>query len=131
MKHNKEYIVLLEQLRWGGQPQCPYCESKKSRSLKGENRYQCNDCYTSYSVTVGTLFHKTRVDLEKWFVAIKLVLNSPNGISVRQLAKKINVNKNTSAYMISRIYQAQIDKEEIVFKVQKISINSLFFEHKK
>jgi transposase-like protein len=112
--NQKDYLAHLEQIRWERKPKCPYCESTNSRKLKNEPRYQCNDCFTSYSVTVGTLFHKTHVDLEKWFVAIRLVLNSLGGISVRQLAKKIGVNKNTASYMIVRIRNAMTEEKELL-----------------
>jgi transposase-like protein len=126
MTHKHEdCLALLEEIRWGGVPRCPYCESIKSRKLKNEQRYQCNECFTSYSVTVGTLFHKTHVGLEKWFLAIHIVLNSPNCISGRQLSKKIEVNKNTAVYMIIRIHKAI--KEDLEF-LQSISQTTNFKE---
>lgn len=118
MKYNHEdCLALLEEIRWAGTPQCPYCQSLKSRKLKNEFRYQCNECFTSYSVTVGTLFHKTHVNLEKWFLAIYLVLNSPKGISVRQLANEIQVQKNTAASMIYRIRKAMAEESELLHKI--------------
>jgi transposase-like protein len=111
---NEDYIALLEQIRWGGEPKCPYCESTNATAYKNERRYHCNACYTSYSVTVGTLFHKTHVELKKWFLAIPLVLNSTGGISVRQLAKEIGVNKNTARYMIERIRKAMKEERELL-----------------
>jgi transposase-like protein len=54
------------------------------------------------------------VDLHKWFVAIRLVFNSPRGISVRQLAKEIGVNKNTACYMLKRIRQAIAEEQELM-----------------
>jgi transposase-like protein len=85
--------------------------------LKNEQRYQCNECFTSYSVTVGTLFHKTHVDLEKWFMAISIVLNPAKGISVRQLAKEIKVQKNTAASMIFRIRKARAEEQELLSRI--------------
>ncbi len=117
LRNNEDCLALLEQVRWGGKPKCPYCESTNFRKLKNERRYQCNECFTSYSVTVGTLFHKTHVDLQKWFIAIHLVLNSQEGISVRQLAKEIGVNKNTAHYMIERIQEAIIEKSDLLQKL--------------
>ncbi|MEH2009816.1 IS1595 family transposase [Nostoc sp.] len=113
-RNHEECLALLEQIRWGGKPKCPYCESTNSRELKNERRYQCNECFTSYSVTVGTMFHKTHVELHKWFLTIHLVLNSSGGISVRQLAKEVGVNKNTACYMIERIRQAMTDEAELL-----------------
>ncbi|MEH2320539.1 IS1595 family transposase [Nostoc sp.] len=119
-RNHKECLALLEQIRWGGQPKCPYCESTNATAYKNERRYHCNECFTSYSVTVGTLFHKTHVELQKWFVAIHLVLNSPGGISVRQLAKEIGVNRNTAAYMIERIRKTTIQEQQILHKITEI-----------
>jgi transposase-like protein len=118
--NNDECLTLLEQIRWGGKPKCPYCESTKATAYKSERRYHCNECFTSYSVTVGTLFHKTHVDLHKWFVAIRLVLDSPGGVSVRQLAKEIGVNKNTACYMLERIRKATIEEREVLQHLRKI-----------
>lgn len=121
MTHKHEdCLALLEEIRWGGVPRCPYCESTNSTAIKNKPRYHCYACFTSYSVTVGTLFHKTYVDLQKWFLAIHLVLNSPGGISVRQLAKEISVNKNTAASMIIRIRKANIEESELVQKLMQI-----------
>ena len=122
MKNNhEECLALLEQIRWGGIPQCPYCQSTNSTAIKKEHRYHCNACFNSYSVTVDTLFHKTRVDLHKWFVAIHLVLNSSGDTSVRQLAKKIGVNKNTAAYILKRIRQSMAEEPELLQKIVEMN----------
>lgn len=114
---HKDCLVYLEKIRWAGTPQCPYCESTNSTAIKRENRYHCNTCFNSYSVTVGTLFHKTYVDLPKWFLAIYLVLNSQESISSRKLAQKIGVNKNTACYMSARIRKAMTEDRELLEKL--------------
>ncbi len=116
-QNNDKYLTLLEKIRWGTKPKCPYCESINATAYKKERRYHCNSCYTSYSVTVGTLFHKTHVSLEKWFLAINLVLNSLEDISVRKLAKEVGVNKNTACYMIERIRKATFEEKEFMQRV--------------
>lgn len=104
----------LEKVKWQGKPSCPYCTSKKSTPLPKERRHHCNKCNTSYSVTVQTIFHKTKLDLQLWFVAISLVLNAKKGISSRQLGRDIGVNKNTSWYMLMRIRRAMRDDGEML-----------------
>ncbi len=110
-------LSYLEQVRWGGKPTCPYCGSKRATALKRQHRYHCNACNTSYSVTVGTIFHKTRVDLQKWFLAIVLILNTKKGISGRQLARDIEVNKDTAWYMAMRIRRAMIEQRELLQRI--------------
>lgn len=114
MKTQKQYLELLEKIRWGGLPKCPYCDSTNFTSIKKENRYHCNSCLNSYSVTVKTLFHKSHVDLYKWFVAINLVLKSQKNITVLELADKIKVNKNTASYMITRLCKAMSEDSELL-----------------
>src|SRR3990167_7097814 len=96
----------LEAVRWNGKPKCPYCKSGRQTPVPQEKRYHCNSCNTTYSVTVGTIFHKTKLDLQKWFLAISLVLNAKKGISARQLARDIEVNKNTALFVLMRIRKA-------------------------
>lgn len=107
-------IEYLEILRWNKKPTCPYCKSKNSTPMPNEKRHHCNNCNTSYSVTVGTIFHKTKLDLQKWFLAITLILNAKKGMSSRQLARDLNVNKNTAWYMGMRIRRAMIEQRELM-----------------
>jgi transposase-like protein len=107
-------IEHLENVRWHGKPVCPYCKSTKVTPLKKEKRHHCNNCNTSFSVTVGTIFHKTKVDFQKWFVAISLILNAKKGISSRQLSRDINVNKDTGWFMAMRIRRAMNEYGELL-----------------
>jgi transposase-like protein len=104
-------IKHLEKVRWNNQPVCPYCNSKNQTPLPKEQRYHCNNCNTTFSVTVHTIFHKTKCDLQKWFLAISLTLNAKKGISARQLSRDIEVTKDTAWYMMMRIRKAFEDKE--------------------
>jgi len=101
-------------VRWKGKPVCPYCKSTKSTPVPKEARYHCNTCNTSFSVTVGTIFHNTKLDLQKWFLAVSLILNAKKGISARQLARDIDVNKNTAWSMGMRIRKAMLDSGDLL-----------------
>jgi len=107
----ESYVHCLEHLRWRGLPRCPYCTSIKSSFLKESARHHCNTCNTHYSVMVGTPFHHTHVGLEKWFLLINLLINTDTQYSSRQVAKIINVNKNTACRMIKRINVALLNMD--------------------
>ena len=79
-----------------------------------ELRHHCNNCNTSFSVTVQTVFHKTQLDLQKWFLAISIILNAKKGISSRQLARDLGVNKDTAWYMQMRIRKAMTQGSELL-----------------
>jgi len=107
-------IKHLEKVRWNNEPVCPYCGSKNQSSLPKEQRYHCNNCNTTFSVTVNTIFHKTKVDLQKWFLAISLVLNAKKGLSARQLGRDIEVTKDTAWYMLMRIRKTFVDDADLL-----------------
>ncbi|MFO8101217.1 MAG: IS1595 family transposase, partial [Dehalococcoidia bacterium] len=102
----------LEKVRWQGTPICPYCKSDKTTPAPKEHRHHCNNCNTTFSVTVGTIFHHTHLPLQKWFLAISLVLNAKKGISARQLARDLEVNKNTAWLLAMRIRKAMYEHEQ-------------------
>ena len=87
-------ISHLEKARWGGTVSCHYCGS--FNTAKSQHRHRCYDCKTSFSVTVGTIFHRTHMPLQKWFLAIMLILNAKKGLSALQLSRDLEVNKNTA-----------------------------------
>lgn len=104
----------LEKVRWKNIPTCPYCRSIKQTPIKSSSRYHCNTCNTSYSVMIGTIFENSKLDFQKWFQAISLVINSKKRISSRQLANEIRVTKDTAWYMIERIKKGKIEYREIL-----------------
>lgn len=102
-------IEYLEQKRWGDTPICSYCESTNTYKAKDRLRHHCNSCRKSFSVTIKTIFHDTRLPLQKWFLALCLVLNARKGISSCQLGRDIEVRQPTAWSMMRRIRNAMKD----------------------
>ena len=107
-------LAHLEAVKWKGKPTCPYCKNQNSTAVPKEHRHHCNTCNTSFSVTVGTIFHNTKMDLQKWFLALSLILNAKKGISARQLGRDLEVHRNTAWYAAMRIRVAMIDQGELL-----------------
>jgi len=105
-------IAHLEAVRWKGEPFCPYCGSLNPTPLPKESRHHCNACNTTFSVTVGTIFHHTHLPLQKWFLAVSIVLNAKKGLSARQLARDLETNKNTGWRMGMQIRRAMGEREQ-------------------
>ena len=103
-------IAHLEAARWHGEPHCPYCGSLNTHP--NQHRHYCYDCKTSFSVTVGTIFHRTHLPLQKWFLAIILMLNAKKGLSALQLSRDIKVNKNTAWRISMQIRKAMTQAEQ-------------------
>ena len=103
-------IAHLEKARWGDTPRCPYCQS--TNTARTPKRHRCYACKTSFSVTVGTIFHHTHMPLQKWFLAISLMLNAKKGLSALQLSRDIQVNKNTAWRIAMQIRKAMTQTEQ-------------------
>ncbi len=103
-------IEHLEKSRWSKRVWCPYCGS--INVARNQHRWRCYDCKTSFSVTVGTIFHKTRIPLQKWFLAISLIMNAKKGVSALQLSRDLKVNKNTGWRIAMQIQKAMNQAEQ-------------------
>ena len=98
----------IEQVRWQGEPICPYCKLANATVVPKEQRYHCNYCNTSFSVTVSTMFYQPHLPLQKWFLAISLIINAKKGIAARQLARHLKVHRNTAWRMGMKIREAMV-----------------------
>ena len=102
-------IAHLEQVRWGNTPACPHCGSLHV-ARKAENqrvgRWNCHDCKASFNVLSGTVMQKTKIPLQKWFLAIALIVNAKKSLSSHQLARDLEMHQNTAWYLMQRIRAA-------------------------
>ena len=102
-------IEHLEDIRWGDQAHCPHCEGGHvARKCDGDRvgRWNCHDCKSSFNVLSGTIFEKTRVPLQKWFLGIGLMVNAKKSLSSYQLARDADLTQQTALYMQQRIRAA-------------------------
>ena len=96
----------LERVRWPLGAQCTNCGSTAvARKADGfrKGRWNCHTCKNSFNVLAGTFMQKTKIDLQKWFLAIGIVLNAKKGVSSWQLSRDLDLNQKTAWYMVMRI----------------------------
>ena len=99
----------LEQVRWGkNSPYCPHCGStgvgRRTESEIGRiGRWNCHDCHACFKVTCGTVFHGTKIPLQKWFLAIALIMNAKKSLSSHQLSRDLDLNQKTAWYIMTHI----------------------------
>ena len=110
----KKCIEHLEKIKWKDKPVCPYCSYLNNCPTKDGLRHHCNTCNNSFSVTIDTIFHQTHLPLQKWFLAITLILNAKKGISSRQLARDLEVNKDTAWRMQMQIRNAMVETPSLM-----------------
>ena len=96
----------LEKVRWADSPECPYCQSShvgRKADNGRQGRWNCYDCGSSYNVLAGTIFSKTKIPLQKWFLALALMTNAKESLSSHQLARDLDLNQKSAWYLQTRI----------------------------
>jgi len=100
----------LEAQLWPDGPVCPHCRSKDTTALAGKvhrkGLHQCNECREQFSVTVGTVFERSKIPLAKWVLATHLMAASKKGISSKQLGRMLGVTYKSAWFMSHRIREA-------------------------
>ena len=115
-KTQEQAIEYLETVRWKGQPVCMYCGSLSvgphASSDRSMRRWQCRDCHSAFSVTVGTIFHRTHVPLRSWFLVLALMLNAKKSASAYQIARDLGMRRPTIWSMMHRIRVAMASSQD-------------------
>jgi len=93
----------LARMRWPNGVTCPRCGAKHPPYLQSRRKWQCRECRYQFSVTAGTVFHKTHIDLPRWLIALWLMCYSPKGVSAKQIQRELGVTYKTAWYMTRRI----------------------------
>jgi transposase-like protein len=97
----------LRDLRWPRGVECPRCgEQSRLLWLESRSRWHCYGCRYQFSITAGTLFHGSHLPVWKWFVAVHLTLESPNGLSANELRRTIGGSYKTAWFAAQRIRAA-------------------------
>lgn len=100
----------LENHLWPDGPTCPFCGAiDQATALESRpGLYQCNakECRKQFTVTVGTLFERSHIPLNKWLLVAFLVCASKKGISAHQVHRMIGVSYKSTWFMMHRLREA-------------------------
>jgi len=116
---DEQCLAYLEATRWPNGVRCPVCGADKiskitRKSTKDNKRtqlYQCLEktCNSQFSATAGTIFHDSHLPLNKWFMAIALLVDAKKSMSALQLSRHLHCNYRTAWYLAHRIREAMVD----------------------
>lgn len=102
----------LEARVWPQGPVCPHCGSTGSdvRKLEGSKHrpgvYQCNACREQFTVTVKTVFERSKIPLSKWLAALFLLTASKKGVSAHQVHRSLGISYKSAWFMMHRLREA-------------------------
>lgn len=105
----------LEARVWANGRVCPKCgnaDQDKITKLEGKAHrpgvYQCNEpeCRLQFTVTVNTVFERSKIPLSKWLAALFLMTASKKGVSAHQIHRMLGISYKSTWFMMHRLREA-------------------------
>lgn len=106
----------LESEPWAEGRPCPHCGVvDRSTRIGGTNArpglYMCNACRKQLTVTVGTLYERSKNPHNRWLAATHLMMASNKGVSALQICRMLGLSKKTARFLCHRIRQSLRDTD--------------------
>lgn len=106
----------LEAVLWPDGPFCRHCgnsDPDKIAKMQGKSArpglHYCNECKREFTVTVGTIFERSKVPLTKWWMATHLFNQGKNGVSAHEIHRTLGVTYKTAWFMMHRLREAMAE----------------------
>ena len=118
------------EVRWPQGPVCLRCAADHPTWMRGRHIFQCNSCRYQYSVTTGTVLHRSRLSLAAWFhTASALIRYHRDGwhvyhLPVLELASDLGTSYAT-AHRTRKIALMDVQRGGEGFLSQAICVGSL------
>lgn len=98
----------LEKAMWPAGPVCPHCGERShiTRLAGGSHRrglHKCNTCNGHFTVTVGSLFARSKVPLHLWLRAIRYLVEADAAKPAAGLSAALELSAKTTNYLVQRI----------------------------
>jgi len=114
--------------RWPNGFVCPKCGGKNYWRISTRGLYKCSDCRHQVSLTAGTIFHKTRTPLMKWFMLIFRMATSKTGVSINEMRRELEINDYKTVWtMAHKIRKAMADRDARYTLAGLVEIDESFF----
>ena len=101
-------LNFLVAIRWPDGVTCPTCGSKRVSFLSTRRLWKCSQRHDrrQFSIKVGSIFEDSPLPLDKWLLAMWLIINCKNGVSSYEVHRALKVTQQTAWFMLHRIRKA-------------------------
>lgn len=118
----------LAKQRWPEGFRCPRCGGSQASWIRTRKLYQCRGCRYQGSLTAGTIFHKTRVPLKKWFWMILLMGQNKHGLSILEAQRLLGIGSYETAWLMSHKIRAAMGHRDRRYKLAGLTeLDESFF----
>lgn len=114
--------------RWPEGFRCPTCGGGEYGRIATRGLYQCKNCRRQVSLTAGTIFHKTRVPLLKWFMLIHRMASSKTGVSINEMRRELEIKDYKTVWVMAhKIRKAMADRDARYSLSGLVELDESFF----
>lgn len=98
----REYLIAR---RWPMGVTCPRCGSENVLFLEKYNRWHCREKHPApqFTLKTGSIMEDSPIGLDKWLMAMWMVVNCKNGVSSYEIHRAIGVTQKSAWFMNHRI----------------------------
>lgn len=92
--NDERCLERLMEVQYGGtEITCPACgvERAQFHLMRQRKAYACQECGHHIYPCAGTIFHKSRTPLTKWFYAMYLMTSTRSGVAAKELERALGV----------------------------------------
>jgi transposase-like protein len=93
-------------LRWPNGIECPRCGSRAHSFISTRRMWFCKGCKKQFTVKVGSIFEDSPLGMDKWMLAIWLIVTCKNGISSYEIASHLGITQKSAWHMMHRVRKA-------------------------
>ncbi len=112
-----EARAILEGIRWPKGIACPHCGSMRVVRIQAKSEkvrdgvIRCNDCRRQFTVTVGTIMHRSHITLRQWVQAFYSMCSHKKGVSALQLQRNLGLHSYKSAWHLAHRIRAAMGEQ--------------------
>ena len=114
--------------RWPQGFRCPRCSGEEYCLLERRNLYLCKACRYQASPTAGTIFHKTKTPLLKWFWLIYRMATSKTGVSIAEMQRELEIKDYKTIWVMAhKIRKGMSDRDAHYRLAGLVEMDESFF----
>jgi len=118
----------LREMRWPNGFRCSRCNHAEAWFIRTRNILDCKSCRAKISLTAGTIFHKTRMPLVKWYWLIYHMAMDKVGVSISEMQRILEIRDYKTAWLMAhKVRKAMEDRDSEYSLAGLVEMDESFF----
>lgn len=125
---DEKCLEYLTKVRWPDGFRCPRCNHNRYYKIDCRGLYECRSCRHQVSVTAGTIFHRTKVPLRKWFWLIYRMATSKTGVSIAEMQRELAIRDYKTIWVMAHKIRGAMEQRDTRYRLAGlVELDESFF----